>query len=1096
MTKYYTYVLLSLLFLACQKKEGALFSNPSPEQTGISFSNTVTPTENLNILDYLYFYNGGGVALGDIDNDGLVDIFFSGNQVSNKLYLNKGGLKFEDISTKAGIEGNSSWNTGAIMGDVNGDGLLDIYVCAVVGINGFNGFNELYINNGNATFTESAAKYGLDFDSYSSSAVFFDYDLDGDLDLYLLNHAVHTQDSYGKADTRLKRNYQTGDKLMRNDGDRFIDVSEEAGIYGGANGYGLGIAVADFNQDGYPDIYVGNDFHEDDYYYLNNGDGTFTESLKKYFGHTTRFSMGNDVADINHDGWPDILSLDMLSEDEKVIKSSVGDENLQIQNLRIQEFGYHYQYTRNMLQINQSNGSFTETALMSGIAATDWSWSALFGDYDQDGEQDIFISNGIPKRPNDLDFINFVSNDQIKKKINNTKLVDNKALKMMPSGAVHNYIYKGNNDLTFKEMSGNWIAKDTLFSGATAMGDLDNDGDLDLVINNGNAPASLYINKTDGKANYVKIQFDYSQKNRFGIGTKVFSYHQGTMQYRELHTVRGFQASSEPMIHFGYGTVDRIDSIRVVWPDRTSQVLRDVATNQTLKLSPKNTTSFDYRTLLPKTAPLFGKVEDNLGIDYVHTEDAYIDYNRQKLIPYQISDRGPATAIGDLDDDGRDDIFFGGSKFKPSQIYVQTDSSFVLKKIRNIYNDSIKEDVDALIRDFDQNGKNDLFIGSGGGDFYNTMKPLLDSYYLQKDSIYEEAVFPDYFENASVVRANDYDKDGDLDLFVGAHAVSNDFGKIPRSHLLNNDGGRFSLVANEQLQNVGMVTDAIWVDFDNDGTEDLIVVGEWMSPTFFKNDDGQLLPVDRLDKQLSGLWQSMVPFDIDSDGDTDILLGNWGTNTKFKATDDFPMKMYYSDFDGNGSTETIVTTEKNGEYYPLDGLDELAGQLVSLRKKFNSYKTFAGQPIEDILDKKSLDNATLLEVNTLQSGYLRNNKGHFTFVPFPNKLQVAPITAFLEHDFDGDGKKEVLAGGNYFGVKPYHGRFDAFSGALIKSGSEILMGHELGLDLTKKSVRHLNIVQLNNKSYLLVTFNNEKALVYELFNSLGVSPRNIQRKKP
>ncbi len=498
------------LSLSCGSKEGELFKNPTPKETGITFENTLTETDDLNILDYLYFYNGGGVSTGDINNDGLADIFFSGNMVKNKLYLNKGGLKFEDITELAGVAGNSSWNTGTVMGDVNGDGLLDIYVCAVVGINGFDGYNELFINQGNSTFVESAEEYGLDFDSFSSSATFLDYDLDGDLDIYLLNHAVHTQESFGKADLRFKRNYQTGDKLLRNENGKFIDVSEEAGIYGGVNGYGLSVAVSDFNQDGYPDIYVGNDFHEDDYYYLNNGDGTFTEGIKKYFGHTTRFSMGTDVADINHDGWPDILSLDMLPEDETVLKSSEGDDNIQTQKLRIEKFGYHYQFTRNMLHLNQPGSSFAEIALYSGIAATDWSWSGLFGDYDQDGEQDLFISNGIPKRPNDLDFINFASNDQIKKKINNTKLVDQQALDMMPSAKVHNYLFKGTSDLLFEDKSGSWIVNDTLISGATAMADFDNDGDLDLVTNNINSPASLYINKTDGKNNYLKIKLKYT----------------------------------------------------------------------------------------------------------------------------------------------------------------------------------------------------------------------------------------------------------------------------------------------------------------------------------------------------------------------------------------------------------------------------------------------------------------------------------------------------------------------------------------------------------------------------------------------------------
>ena len=1080
MNKYFIFLIVFSVFISCKKNEGSLFINPSSDQTGIIFTNTITETDELNILDYLYFYNGGGVAVGDINNDDLPDVFFSGNQVKNKLYLNKGNLQFEDITEKAGVAGNSSWNTGAVMGDVNGDGLLDIYVCAVVGIKGFDGFNELYINNGDNTFTESSAKYGLDFDTYSSNAAFLDYDLDGDLDMYILNHAVHTQESYGHANLRLKRNYQTGDKLMRNDGDKFTDVSEEAGIFGGINGYSLGIAVADFNQDGYPDIFIGNDFHEDDYYYLNNGDGTFRESLKQYFGHTSRFSMGNDVADVNNDGWADILSLDMLPQDEKVLKSSEGDDNIQTQKLRTDRFGYHYQFTRNMLQINQQNGTYAEVALQSGIAATDWSWSGLFGDFDQDGWQDLFISNGIPKRPNDLDYITFVSSKEIQKKINKTKLVDQEALELMPSGAIHNYIFKGNKNLKFDDKSKDWITQDTLISTTSAIADFDNDGDLDLISNNINRPATLYINKTDSKSNYLKLKFNYSDKNKFGIGTKVFSYHNGQQQYKELYTVRGFQASSEPIIHFGYGEDVKVDSLKIIWPDRTYQILKNVDVNQTITINPQNTSSFEYSSLLPKRKKIFEKIDNNLGINFTHVEDNYIDFNRQKLIPYQVSDRGPALAIGDLNNDGRKDIFFGGSKYKPSKVYVQKDTVFIEQKKPSITKDSIKEDVSAVIADFNSDGRNDLFLSTGGADFYNQMKPLLDNYYVQNDSTFERKHLPEYFENASVVKPNDFDNDGDLDLFIGNHVITNDFGKIPVSYLLKNENGVFTIVENASISDVGMITDAVWDDFDNDGFKDLIVVGEWMQPKFFKNKNGSLSEVHPLRKEINGLWQGIIPFDIDADGDTDYLLGNWGMNSKFKASEKYPMKMYYADFDENTQTETIVCTEKEGRYYPLLGLNELSSQLVNLRKKFTTYKSFSGKKIEDIFENKILDKATILEVNELQSGYLKNENGRFNFIPFQPELQVSPITTFLKYDFDKDGKQEIMAAGNYFGVQPFHGRLDSFSGALIINEKNVILGHHIGLDFFQKSVRHLNIINLNNKSYLLVTINNDRTQVYKL----------------
>lgn len=1083
-----------LLFSACSTNEeethDLFFVKKPADSSGVTFANILTETRDQNILDYLYYYNGGGVSIGDINNDGLPDLYFTGNQIKNKLYLNKGDLKFEDITAKAGVEGSATWNTGTTMADVNGDGLLDIYVCAVVGINGFMGYNQLFINNGSSTdsgqitFTERAQEFGLDFENYSSQAAFFDADNDGDLDMYLLNHAIHTVNSFGPAKTRNERVEESGDKILINENGKFIDRSEEAGIYGGANSYGLGISTADFNNDGFTDIYISNDFHEDDYYYLNNGNGTFTENLQDNFGHVSRFSMGSDAADVNNDGFMDLITLDMLPEEESVLKSSAKDDNIDIDRLRIERLGYHPQYSRNMLQINQNGHYFAETGLLNGVAASDWSWGALFGDYDQDGYQDLFISNGIPRRPNDLDYIKYSSGEQIRKKLETTNLVDQRAMDKMPSGRVTNYIYSGSSNQNFRNESKNWLENDSLPATGSAYGDLDNDGDLDLVTNNVNAPASIYEN-TGASGNYLKLKLNASPQNQFGIGAKAIVFSKEKIQYRQLYTTKSWQSSSEPLLHFGFAKNEKIDSMLIVWPDQQAEVLRDVPLNQTLALKPSlKRFKIDLRKYLNQTTtPLFYKTEDNLGIDYTHVENDYSDFNTQKLLLHKMSDQGPGVAVGDINKDGLDDVVFGSSRFKKARVYLQHKNGFKAKHQPAFENSLLREETSAKLADFNNDGNMDLFFATGDGESIRS-ENLENEYYLGdvKGNFAWSENLPKTRANASVVCKADADNDGDLDLFIGTNGINHDYGANPASQLLLSTNGTFAESKQTVFAQLGMITDAIFDDFDKDGDPDLIVVGEWMAPTFLRNDAGTFTNItdSLITDKLNGLWQTILPFDLDNDGDMDYLLGNWGLNTKLKASAAKPLLMFRADFDNNGLKEALLAKEKNGNYYLEYDLDLLTSQLSMMRKKFNTYKSYAGKTAEEIMGKEALDAAEKLEIHTLASGYLENIEGTFKFHAFDNALQISPIRAMVKFDFDGDQQDEVLMGGNYFGITPYHGKFDAMGRFLLKKDQKLVNTASLGLNFFQKAVKNLSIIHVNKVPHLLVTYNNAQAELYKI----------------
>ncbi|CAM3655624.1 VCBS repeat-containing protein [Pontibacter korlensis] len=1054
-----------LSFYGCQSKaaggERALFEVLDSTQTQISFTNHVQDTDKLNILSYLYFYNGAGVAAGDLNNDGLVDLYFVSNQGKNKLYLNKGNFAFEDVSEAAGVEGYSDWQTGVAMADVNGDGLLDIYVCAVSDFKGLEGANELYINNGadadgKVSFTEMAADYGLDFTGFSTQAAFFDHDRDGDLDVYLLNHAVHTSRSYDRVNTRNLRHNEAGDVLYENqlitsDGAaegkvvKFKDISEKAGIYGAAMGYGLGVVVADMNNDGWDDIYVANDFHEDDYYYLNNGDGTFTESVKNHFQHLSRFSMGCDAADMNNDGYPDLMTLDMYPEDEVVEKSSMGEDPLDIFLYKLQ-FGYYNQYSRNCLQLSHGGEKFSDVGLMAGVAATDWSWSTLLADYDNDGIKDIFISNGIVHRPNNMDYVKFASTDSMHYAPEISSSLDQKAISMMPEGKVHNYLYKGSRDLRFQDKSLAWGFAEPTVSNGAVYADLNNDGHLELVTNNINQPAGIYKNNGSERSgnNYLKVKLKGDKLNTFGHGAKVLLKSNGAMQVQQLMPTRGFMSSVEPVLNFGLGKQARVDTLIVIWANQKTELRTNVPANAILVLeesAAEQDADVYYSHFAPKHKPLFEDVTNAYQVSFTHKENNYFDFYRESLIPFQTSTEGPKVAVSDVNGDGLDDFYVGGAKWQAGALYVQrSDGNFILSNQSLFQADSIYEDVDAAFFDANNDQYPELYVVSGGNEFYGEMKEQFDRLYLNdgKGNFTRSKGLPAMYDNKSCVRPFDFDSDGDLDLFVGGRVLGYRYGHSPNSYLLRNDGkGNFTDRTAQlapELRKAGMVTDGVWLDYNGDGDTDLVVVGDWMPVTIFENKDNKFSKVtdNGLLNQLAGFWQTVKAADFDKDGDLDLVLGNLGTNTKFRKKEDTALRMYVKDIDGNESMDHILSYRLHNNWYPVATKDELGKQLPLINKKFNNYEAYAGKTIEEVFDKDELKEALLLEVNTFESIYLENTgNGEFKKHLLPYQAQVSKIFALHVEDVNHDGHLDILAGGNLHGVSTYQGRYDGSYGLIL-----------------------------------------------------------------
>ncbi|MDW3649012.1 MAG: VCBS repeat-containing protein [Bacteroidia bacterium] len=1099
-------MLLSFFLPGCEgKKEAPLFQLKSSEETGINFVNQVLESDSMNIIQYLYFYNGGGVAIGDINNDGLPDIYFSSNQHSNKLYLNKGNLQFEDITEAAVVGGSGNWSTGVSMVDINADGWLDIYLCQVGDYKSLRGKNQLFINQGlkeGPQFVEQAAEYGLNHEGFSTQAAWLDYDKDGDLDMYLLSHSVHSTESYRDTSFTRKRDPKAGDKLFRNDlnqhkgeGPHFVDVSQEAGILGGIAGYGLGIAVGDVDNNGCIDIYVGNDFHENDFLYLNNCDGSFTESSSSAFTHTSNFSMGNDLADLNNDGYLDLLTMDMKPENEVVFKSSAGIDPYDIYQFK-RSFGYSHQLPRNMLHVNNGkDGGFSEVGQLKGLSSTDWSWSVLMADFDLDGYKDVHISNGIIRRPNDLDYLKFIANKQIQEHASDLELAA-----QMPDGKVSNYIFRQDKHGNFENKTSSWGLQRASYSNGTAYADLDDDGDLDIVVNNINDLAFIYENQRNKKLDYhyLKLKFEGPKENPKALGVKVSLQRGGDVMHQELYPVRGWQSSMPYEIVLGKTPPF---TLNIEWPNGKVFSRTISEANRTLILREEDA-YFPDSTKLSKSINYFKKLSPTeRGISFNHQENIFQDHKRESLIPYFYSTQGPKIALADLNNDGNDDFYIGGATQQAGTMYLSNKEGFFGSVNQELFQeDSVQEDVAVLFFDADNDGDQDLYVGSAGNQFYQQNPALKDRLYLNDGQAHFSKAthsLPDFFAQTSCVKAADFDQDGDVDLFVGNRSRPVAYGMFPDSYLLINQGkGTFEIASDEIMdtKELGMITAAEWTDTDEDGDLDLIVVGEWMPIQIFENQDGKLKkqsPVFQYEKDNQfmpyGWWTSIETADLDGDGDKDWVVGNFGMNSNLQPSPEEPIRLYINDFDKNLSKDPIITYYRQGKEYPLAGFDELSTQLVMLKKRFRQYSKFANSSIDQIFSPEELEASVKRKADFFHSVIVWNEgAGKFRMEKLPQEAQLAPIYTILIEELDNFKGPEILIAGNLYEIQPAIGRMDGLNG-LVLSRKPAPEGdtytytpwRHQKLDINGQ-IRDVKLLRIKGKSHLLIAPNNDKLQLIEL----------------
>ena len=1084
---------LSLLMISCSEKKQetpTLFQKLKTSHTGISFKNTLKNTPDLNILNYLYYYNGAGVAAADFNNDGFTDIYFTANEGVDHLYLNKGSLQFTEISKKAGIVNSNGWTTGVTHVDINNDGLLDIYICKVGNYKHLKGANLLYVNQGNDNdgvpiFTEEAAKYGLDFSGFSTQAAFFDYDLDGDLDLFLLNHSAYPNRTYGKGAKRNQVDAYSGDRLYRNEHGKFVDVSSEAKIFQGEIGYGLGIGVSDINNDGYPDIYIGNDFFENDYLYINQKNGTFEEIISKNdrkLGHTTHFSMGNDLADINNDGLTDIVSLDMLPENLETYKTS----GLEYPYPTYQNYlrnGYAPQYMQNTMHLNLGNTNFSEIAHLAGVSATEWSWGALLADYDNDGLKDLFVSNGIKGATNDMDFINFIANDNIQQRIEKGMTKEDMTfIDEMPKKKVTNYFFKNQGDLTFKNMSGVWSDQQASYSNGSIYADLDNDGDLDIVVNNVDQEAFVLENRSvsSNENHFLKIDFEGPENNLFGIGAKVIAYGHNSPISAENFVSRGYLSAVPPELHLGVGKDSVLDSVKIIWPGGKLQTLKKVRANQKLTFNISKANGNFYKNSEKLTPSILNNTPDFLG--FYHKDSPTLEFNRSPLVPFANTNEGPSISVADTNADGLDDIFISGAKGQASALFVQhPDGSFKSQQTNLFKEDAINEDVSQVFFDADGDGDQDLIIVSAGNEF-KTGKTLQPRFYRNQNGLLkkEDEQFARLYLNASKISAVDFDNDGDKDVVITADQIPHEFGIPPLQYIFKNDGsGSFTDVSEtfgQEFQKIGNVKDFVWKDLNGNGFQDLIVVGHWMPITIFYNNGKSLQLQDNPTlKNTNGWWNTIVADDFDNDGDIDFIAGNWGLNSKFKASKLEPITLYSADFDQNGLTDPIVTHFHQSKETPFASKDELTKQLPYLNKEFLSYKDFAQASISDLFSKEKLTKSHQKKVYELQSLFYENDGvGNFNIKQLPTIAQASTIHDIAVDDFDNDGFKDLLIVGNSTEISTQLGRMDASHGVILRNNQkgsfEWLSNQKFNIEGSARSIAKIKV---KNNQFYIIGMNND-----------------------